>query len=72
MRVKIGNRIYDAREEPILIVLSQEEKEQISNMHPDATRYMQYPKSYFNTDEEALRWGDISNLLNFFNKSEHG
>ena len=43
MRVKIGNKIYDGRKEPIMIILNDEEKQQIADMAPDATKYCQYP-----------------------------
>ena len=43
MRVKIGEKIYDASEEPIMLVLSQEEKKQISEMENEAMVYCQYP-----------------------------
>lgn len=47
MKVKVGDKTYDANTEPIMIILSLDEKEQISNMAPDATKYCVYP----NTDE---------------------
>ena len=43
MKVKIGNKVYDAENEPIMVILSNGEKEQIVNMHPDATKYCMYP-----------------------------
>lgn len=43
MKVKIGNTIYNGEKEPVMIILSQEEKLQIANMHPDATKYCVYP-----------------------------
>jgi hypothetical protein len=43
MKVKIGDKIYDGAVEPIMIILSKEDKKQITEMHPDATKYCQYP-----------------------------
>ena len=43
MKVKIGNKIYDGAEEPVMVILSKGEREQIANMHPDATKYCSYP-----------------------------
>ena len=43
MKVKIGKKIYDSNNEPIMVILSKGEKEQISNMHPDTTKYCVYP-----------------------------
>ena len=43
MKVKIGNRIYSSEEQPIMLILSDEEKQNIGNMPPDANRYCSYP-----------------------------
>ena len=45
MQVKIGNKIYDSNQEPILIILSQNDKENIKNMSPEATKYCSFPDS---------------------------
>lgn len=44
MKAKIGNRLFDSRNEPIMIVLSDSDKENISNMPNDKTKYCSYPK----------------------------
>ena len=54
MQVQIGNHIYDANTEPIMLILSNNEKEQICNMHPDAERYCQYPDSF--SKDEIFEW----------------
>jgi hypothetical protein len=46
MKVKIGEKVYDANEVPILIVLSEDDKENIKNMSPDATKYCCFPDTY--------------------------
>jgi hypothetical protein len=43
MKVKIGDKIYDASEEPILLILTQEDKKNIENMTPDTTKYCAFP-----------------------------
>jgi hypothetical protein len=43
MKVKVGNKIYDGEKEPIMVILADGDKENISNMHPDATKYCVYP-----------------------------
>lgn len=43
MKVKIGDRIYDSNDEPIMLILSDIDKENIKNMHSDATKYCTYP-----------------------------
>lgn len=43
MKVKVGDKIYDGNNEPIMVILSKGEKEQIAKMHPNATKYCVYP-----------------------------
>ncbi|GAG51160.1 unnamed protein product [marine sediment metagenome] len=45
MRVKVGDRVHDGESEPVMVILSKGEKEQIANMHPDATKYCVYPST---------------------------
>lgn len=52
MKVKVGNKIYDGENEPVMVILSKGEKEQIANMDPDATKYCVYPeKDEWTADE---------------------
>lgn len=62
MLVKIGNTIYDAEKEPIMIMLSKEDRENIKNMAPGARKYCVYPdegwtenqiKNFMKTDDET-------------------
>lgn len=56
MRVKVGNVWYEAEnEQPIMIELTQKDKENIRNMHPDATKYAIFPDGKMTTDEK-LGW----------------
>ena len=43
MKVKIGDQIYDSKNEPILLILDKQDKENISNMLPEATKYCSFP-----------------------------
>lgn len=43
MKVKIGNNIYDSENEPIMIILSDNDKSNITNMHSDCTKYCSFP-----------------------------
>ena len=54
MKVKIGNNVYDSNEEPVMVILSPGEKDQITNMHPDCTKYCVYPDPW--TSEEIKKW----------------
>ena len=43
MIVKIGNEIHDSHTEPIMIIMSQEDKDNIANMIEGATKYCSFP-----------------------------
>lgn len=43
MKVKVGNKIYDSNEEPIMIILDDTDKENISKMHKDKYKFISYP-----------------------------
>lgn len=42
MKVKIGNKIYDPEIEPIMIILSDQDKKNIADMLPECTKYFIY------------------------------
>lgn len=50
MKVKIGDTIYDSETEPIMVILSESDKQNIANMLPEATKYCSYPDT-IPTDE---------------------
>ena len=44
MFVKIGDTIYDANDQPIMLILTNEERQQIADMDPDSQgKYCQFP-----------------------------
>jgi hypothetical protein len=43
MKVKVGNRIYDGENEPVMVILSKSDRENIADMLPEATKYCSYP-----------------------------
>lgn len=43
MKVKVGNKVYDPNVEPVMIILTEQDKINISNMAPEATKYCVYP-----------------------------
>jgi hypothetical protein len=45
MKVKIGDKIYDSTKEPIMVILSNEDKQNISNMDPEQFKYCSFPES---------------------------
>jgi len=42
MKVKVGNKIYDGKKEPVMAILTKGEKNQISEMG-DVKKYCVYP-----------------------------
>lgn len=58
MKVKIKEFIYDSEEEPIVILLSEQDKKNISNMG-DAIKYCSFPDSMDEEDVKAfMNWGN--------------
>jgi hypothetical protein len=43
MKVKVGDKVYDSEKEPIMVILSESDKKNISNMLSDATKYCSFP-----------------------------
>ena len=56
MGVKIGDKIYDAENEPIMIILNESDKRNIENMHDDKYKYICYPDKLSN--EEVRKFID--------------
>ncbi len=43
MKVKVGDKIFDSGEQPLMVILNQDERDQIRDMPPEGTKYCQYP-----------------------------
>ena len=43
MKVKIGNKIYNSEEEPIMLILSDEDKKLIGKMRAVDNKFCSYP-----------------------------
>lgn len=56
MKVKLGNAIFDSELEPIMLILSEEDKYNISHMAPEATKYCSYPDKEDLTPETIEAW----------------
>ena len=54
MQIKIGNRIYDGNDEPVMVILSNADKKNIANMLPRATKYCCHPDNI--SKEEITKW----------------
>ena len=51
MNVKIGNKLYDPNKEPIMIILSDEDKKNILNMDQNCTKYACFPDKGFSEED---------------------
>ena len=62
MKVKVGTRTYDAEIEPVMLILTDQDKALIRAMAPEAHRYCAYPEGmepgairrWMNDDAEAV------------------
>jgi hypothetical protein len=54
MKVKVGDKIYDGKNEPVMVILSERDKKNIANMPPDATKYCVFPDE--GSPEDAEVW----------------
>lgn len=52
MKIKIGNKIYSGKDQPIMVILTKQDKQNIENMLPNATKYCEFPD---NMQEEEIR-----------------
>ncbi len=57
MKVKVGNKIYDGNKEPVMVILEGQDKENIKNMLPEATKYCMFPDDI--PKEEIEEWMEI-------------
>lgn len=46
MQVKIGNKIYNSDKQPIMVILTDKEKDLIANMTKEAHKFCSYPQEY--------------------------
>lgn len=43
MKVKVGDKVYDGNEQPVMVILEDGDKQNIANMDPGCTKYCVYP-----------------------------
>ena len=60
MRVKVGDKWYDGKEEPVMVELTDSDKENIANMAEDATKYCNYPDWMVMCDPDCLIRGELN------------
>lgn len=54
MKVKIGDQVYDANRQPIMLILSDEDKQSIADMPIEAHHYCQSPAEMSDEDIRAF------------------
>lgn len=59
MRIKTGSQWFECRpDQPIMVELTDGDKRNIANMHPDATRYAIFDDNDDWSKEQKLAWMD--------------
>jgi translation elongation factor P/translation initiation factor 5A len=54
MLIKIGNKLYDPNIQPVMVILTDKDKENIALMDSEAHKYCAYPEGM--NAEEILKW----------------
>ncbi len=65
MQVKIGDTWHRGDEEPVMVLLSEQDKENIRHMLPNATRYAVAPNGHFATTQAFATWMDAGLVQTF-------
>ena len=55
MKVKVGDEVYDGTEVPVMVILTDQDKERIRDMPPACTKYALFPVGEYPGDT-ALEW----------------
>jgi hypothetical protein len=61
MKVKVGDKIYDGEQEPVMVILTDQDKKNIEDMYPHCAKYCVFPdieKWVANTFEGIKNWMD--------------
>ena len=56
MKVKVKNKIYDGNEIPVMVILTPQDRINISCMSPQSQLYASAPDGYFKTETDMLAW----------------
>ena len=51
MLVKVGKNFFDSHDIPVMVILTDEEKELIANMAPQAGKFCSYPDNGYTPEE---------------------
>lgn len=56
MKIKIGDLFFDVKDEPVMIILSEQDKKNIENMCPTCTKYAIFPDGWLEDEEKMREW----------------
>lgn len=62
MKVKVGDMVYDGAVEPVMVILTDKDKENISSMSEHHHKYTSFPKGL--SDNEVERFMEIKEATN--------
>lgn len=62
MKVKVGEKVYDAKATPVMVILSDLDKANIARMLPECDRYACFPEEAAMTQQDMLRWMRYGNM----------
>jgi hypothetical protein len=61
MKVKVGNFVFDAKYQPVMVILSSKDKEDIANMHANATLYLGAPEDM--SEDEVISFMELDRAI---------
>jgi len=56
MKVKVGDTIYDGNIEPVMVILTTQDRVNIGCMSPQSQLYASAPDGHFKTENDMLAW----------------
>lgn len=56
MKIKVGDKVYSSKDQPIMVILTDVDKYNIDHMAPDNTKYAEFSGDLAWTQEEMLAW----------------
>ena len=54
MKIKVADKTYDSKEQPVMVILNRKDRENIRGMDPGATTYCSFPKG--TKQEDIIKW----------------
>jgi hypothetical protein len=61
MKVKIGNKIHDGEKEPVMVILTRQDKWNISHMLEHCAKYAEFPSGF--SDKDIKKFMSVKRLV---------